>query len=97
MLLAGLVVGSLSVVAGVQGGVPVGFESAGDEPVGGVDGEVAAAGQAGVVAGAPGVGGAQRVGLGGSLPEFSGNLEGRLEGQWRERVDQQLAGALAGV
>jgi hypothetical protein len=57
-------------------------------------GEVAAAGQVGVVAGALDVGGAQRVGLGGSLPEFGGNLEGRLDGQRRERVDQQLADAL---
>jgi hypothetical protein len=57
---AGLVVGGLGVVWGAQGGVPVGFEGAGDEPVGGAGGEVAAAGRAGVVAGALDVGGARR-------------------------------------
>ena len=44
MLVAGLVVGGLGVVELAQGGVPVGFERVGDEPVGRVDGEVAAAG-----------------------------------------------------
>src|SRR5262249_53149721 len=34
-----------------QGGVPVGFEGVGDEPVGRVDGEAAAAGRFGVVLG----------------------------------------------
>ena len=65
MVLAGLVVGGFRVVERAERGVPGGFEGAGDEPVGGVDGEVAAAGQVGVVAGALDVGGAQRVGLGG--------------------------------
>ncbi len=69
MLLAGLVVGGLGVAQGAQRGVPVGFEGVGDEPVGGVDGQVAAAGQVGVVAGALDVGGAQRVGLGGAVLE----------------------------
>jgi hypothetical protein len=41
---SGLVVGGSGVGQGAQGGVPVGFEGFGDEPVGGVDGEVAAAG-----------------------------------------------------
>ena len=77
VLLAGFVVGGLGVVEGAQGGVPVGFERAGDEPVGGVDGEVAAAGQVGVVAGALDVGGAQRVGFGGAVLEFGGD-GGRL-------------------
>jgi hypothetical protein len=58
---AGLVVGGLRVVERAQGGVPVRFEGAGDEPVGGVDGQVAAAGQVGVVAGALGVGAAARI------------------------------------
>ena len=89
VLLAGLVVGGLRVVERAEGGVPVGFEGAGDEPVGGVDGQVAAAGQVGVVAGALDVGGAQRVGVGGALPEFGGDLEGGLGGQRGERVDQQ--------
>ena len=70
MLAAGLVVGFLRVVECAQGGVPVGFEGAGDEPVGGVDGEVAAAGQVGVVLGALDVGGAQRVGFGGPVLEL---------------------------
>ena len=64
VVLAGLLVGVLGLVEGAQRGVPVGFEGVGDEPVGGVDGEVAAAGQVGVVAGALDVGGAQGVGLG---------------------------------
>ena len=94
VLLAGFVVGGLRVVEGAQGGVPVGFEGAGDEPVGGVDREVAAAGQVGVVAGALDVGGAQRVGVGGSLPEFGGDLEGGLDGQRGEGVDEQRADVL---
>src|SRR6266702_3414936 len=94
VLLAGLVVGGLGVAQGAQGGVPVGFEGAGDEPVGGVDGEVAAAGQVGVVAGAFDVGGAQRVGLVGSLPEFGGDLEGGLDGQRGQGVDEKLADVL---
>ena len=64
VVLAGLLAGVLGLAEGAQGGVPVGFEGVGDEPVGGVDGEVAAAGQVGVVAGALDVGGAQRVGFG---------------------------------
>jgi len=35
VLFAGFVVGGLGVVEGAQGGVPVGFEGFGDEPVGG--------------------------------------------------------------
>ena len=48
--------GSAVVFAGVgqgaQRGVPVGFQGVGDEPVGGVDGQVAAAGGVGGVLGA---------------------------------------------
>ena len=47
-----------------------------------------------MVAGALDVGGAQRVGLGSSVLEFSGDLEGGLDRQRRERVDEQLADAL---
>jgi hypothetical protein len=43
-----VVVGGLQLTEGV---VPVGFEAVGDEPVVGVDGEVTATGQAGVVPG----------------------------------------------
>jgi hypothetical protein len=60
----------------------------------GVDGEVAAAGQGTVVVGALDVGGAQRVGFGSSVLELGGDLEGGLDGQRRERVDEQLADAL---
>ena len=58
VFLAGSVVGFLGLAEGAEGGVPVGFEGVGDEPVGRVDGEVAAAGQVGVVAGALDVRGA---------------------------------------
>jgi hypothetical protein len=81
VLAAGLVAGSLRVVERSQGGVPVGFEGAGDEPVGGVDGQVAAAGQVSEVAGAFDVGGAQGVGLGGPVLELGGDLEGGLDGE----------------
>ena len=94
LLLAGGVVGGLGVGQCAQGGVPVGFEGAGDEPVGGVDGEVAAAGQVGVVAGALDVGGAQRVGFGCAVLELGGDLEGGFDGQRGEGVDEQLADAL---
>ena len=70
VLAAGLFIGFLRVVERARGGVPVGFEGAGDQPVGGVDGGVAAAGQVGVVLGALDVGGAQRVGIGGPVFEF---------------------------
>ena len=46
-----------------QAGVPVGFEGVGDQPVAGVDGQVAAAGLVGGVLGALDGGGAQRVGV----------------------------------
>jgi hypothetical protein len=77
-----------------QRGVPVGFEGAGDEPVGGVGGQVAAAGQVGVVAGAFDVGGAQRAGLGRAVRELGGDLEGGFDGQRGEGGDQQGAGVL---
>ncbi len=80
VLSAGLVVGGLRVVERAEGGVPAGFEGVCDEPVGGVDGQVAAAGEVGVVAGAFDVGGAQCVGVGGSLLEFGGDLEGGFDG-----------------
>jgi hypothetical protein len=47
-----LVVGVLGILECAQRGVPVGFQGVGDEPVGGVDVQLAAAGQVGVVAGA---------------------------------------------
>ena len=93
-LFAGFVVGGLGVVEGAQGGVPVGFEGFGDEPVGGVDGEVAAAGQVGVVAGALDAGGAQGVGFGGAVLEFGGDGQGGFGGQRGELTDQELADLL---
>ena len=94
VLFAGFVVGGLGVAQGAQGGVPVGFEGFGDEPVGGVDGEVAAAGQVGVVAGALDVGGAQGVGFGGAVLEFGGDGQGGFGGQRGELADQELADLL---
>ena len=81
VLLAGVVIGFLGLVLGAQGGVPVGFEGVGDEPVGGVDGQVAAAGQVGVVAGAFDVGCAQRVSLVGPVLKFGLDGEGGFDGQ----------------
>jgi len=63
VLAAGLVAGLLRVAERSQGGVPVGFEGGGDQPVVGVDGQVAAAGQVSVILGALDVGGAQCVGF----------------------------------
>ena len=74
-----------------EGVVPVGFEAVGDEPVVGVDGEVAAAGQVGVVAGAFDVAAAQRVGFVGAGFEFGLHGEGDLEGERGDGVEQQLA------
>ena len=70
VVFAGLVVGGLGVVERAQRGVPAGFEGAGDEPVGGVDGQVAAAGQVGEVLSSLDMGGAERVGLLGAVLEF---------------------------
>ena len=58
--------------------------------VGGVDGEVAAAGQVGVVAGALDVGGAQGVGVGGAVFQLGGDGEGGFDGERGEGVDEQL-------
>ena len=88
VVLAGLVVGVLGLAEGAQRSVPVGFEGVGDEPVGGIDGEVAAAGQVGVVAGALDVGGAQRGGLIGAVLELGLDGEGGLGGQRGEGVDE---------
>src|SRR5947208_2060615 len=90
VVLAGLLAGVLGLAEGAQRGVPVGFEGVGDEPVGGVDGEVAAAGQVGVVAGALDVGGAQRAGLVGAVLEFGLDGEGGFDGERGEGVDEQL-------
>jgi len=66
--------GAFVVLAGgVQGAervVPVGFEAVGDQPVVGVDGQIAATCQVGAVAGAFDVSAAQCVGFGGAGVEF---------------------------
>src|SRR6266511_2268482 len=85
----GLVVGVLGVAVSAEGVVPVGFEGVGDQPVGGVDGEVAAAGQVGVVAGTFDGGGAELIGLVCSVFEFGGDGERGFDGQWGEGVDEQ--------
>ena len=97
VFLAGSVVGFLGLAEGAEGGVPVGFEGVGDEPVGGVDGQVAAAGQVGVVAGAFHVGGAQRVRFGGPVLELGGHLQGGFDGERGEGVDEQLPDGLVQV
>ena len=90
VVLAGVVVGVLGLAECAERGVPVGFEGVGDEPVGGVDGEVAAAGQVGVVAGALDVRGAQGVGLVRPVLQLGADGEGGLDGQRGEGVDEQL-------
>jgi hypothetical protein len=65
--------------------VPVGLERVGDEPVVGVDGEVAAAREGGLVAGALDVPEPQLVGSVGALLELGGDAERDLE---RERCER---------
>src|SRR5208282_6903001 len=90
VVLAGVVVCVLRLAQGAERGVPVGFEGVGDEPVGGVDGEVAAAGQVGVVAGALDVRGAQRAGLGRPVFQLGADGEGGLDGERGEGAGEQL-------
>ena len=75
---------------GAQRVVPVGFEAVGDEPVVRVDGQVAAAGQVGAVAGAFDVPAAQCVGFGGAGVEFGLHGQGDLERVRGEGVEQQV-------
>ena len=90
---ARLLAGALVVLFGVgqvaQPGVPVRFEGVGGQPVGGVDGQVAAAGGVSGVPGPLHVGGAQRVGLLGLGLQLGGDLQGSLDGQRGERVQHQ--------
>jgi hypothetical protein len=69
--------------------VPVRFEGVGDEPVGGIDGQVAAAGGVGGVLGALNVRGADLVGLGGAGGEFVGDGQGDLQRERGERAEDQ--------
>jgi hypothetical protein len=74
---------------GAQRVVPIGFEAVGDEPVVGVDGQVAAAGEVGAVASAFDGLPAQRVGLGGAGFQFGLHGQGDLERERGEGVEQQ--------
>jgi hypothetical protein len=88
---AGPLVVLLGLVQLAQGVVPVGFESVGHEPVVGVDGEVAASGKFGSVAGPFHVAASQGVGFVGPVFEFALHGEGDLEGEGRDGVEQELA------
>jgi len=85
--------GVVVVFGGAQGAqrvVPVGFQAVGDEPVVRVDGQVAAAGQVGVLAGSFDVAAAQRVGFVGAGLEFGLHGQGDVEGERGDGVEQQL-------
>src|ERR1035437_3983028 len=85
----GLVVGVPGVVQLAQRGVPAGFEGGGDQPVAGVDGEVAPSGGVGVVACALDDGGAELVRVAGAVLELGGDGEGGLDRQRGEGADEQ--------
>ena len=70
--------------------VPVAFERVGDEPVVGVDGEVAAAGELGVVAGSVDVGAAELVSFAGAGFELGLDGERDLERERGDRPEQQI-------
>ena len=88
---AGAVVLVLGCLEGAEGVVPVGLERVSDEPVFGVDGEVAAAGELGAVAGALDVVLAELVGIVGACFELGLNGERDLECERGDGVEQQLA------
>ena len=90
-VLMGSVVLVLHVMEVAELVVPIGFEGVGDKPVVGVDGEVAATGEFGVVAGAFDVFEAQLVGLVCALVELGGDGQRDLEREWGERLEQQRA------
>ena len=83
-----LVLGGLE---GAEGVVPVGLERVGDEPVVGIDGEVAAAGELGPLAGALDVAAAESVGFVGARFQLGLDGERDLERERGDRVEQQLA------
>ena len=87
--------GPLVVVLGglqlAQSVVPVGFEAVGHEPVVGVHGQVAAAGELGAVAGAFDVAAPQGIGFLGAGFEFGLHGERDFEGEGGDGVQQELA------
>jgi hypothetical protein len=85
----GLVVLVLGVPHRAQCLVPVGFQAVGDQPVAGVDGQVAAAGEVGAVPGAFDVVTAQQVGVFGPGLQFGLHTERDLERERGEGVEQQ--------
>ena len=87
---AGAVVVLARGLQGPQRVVPVGFEAVGDQPVIRVDGQVAAAGQVGAVAGAFDVPAAQCIGFGGAGVEFGLHGQGDLERVRGEGLEQQV-------
>jgi hypothetical protein len=72
-----------------EGVVPVGFESVGDEAVVGVDAEIAAAGDIGVVSGSFHVGVAETAGFVRSGFDFGLDAEGDFEGNGGEGVEHE--------
>ena len=87
--LPGPVVGVLGVAQGPKRVVPVGFEAVGDEPIVGIDRQVAPPGGLGTVTGAFDVGGAQPVGFGGASGEFGLDAQGDLERERGEGVQHE--------
>ena len=87
--------GSLVFVVGVvelsQGVVPVGFEAVGHKAVVGVDGQVAAPGEVGAVAGSLDVAATQGVGLFGAAFELGLDFEGDFQGNRGDGIEQELA------
>ena len=85
--------GALVLVLGVgefsQLVVPVGFELVGDEPVGRVHGEVAAASSLGGVLGALHAHLPDPVGMLGAVGELGGDREGGLDRQWGELFEHE--------
>jgi hypothetical protein len=70
--------------------VPVGFEAVGNEPVVGIDGEIAATGELGVLVGALDVGPAELVGFIGAGFEFGLDGQRDLERERGDGLQQQL-------
>jgi hypothetical protein len=87
---AGLVVVVLGVGELAEPVVPVGFQGVGDEPVGGVDGQVATPRGVGGVLGAFHVGGTEPVGVGGLFGQFGADGQRGLQGHRGEGGEHEL-------